>query len=237
MKNTLFVTILMFAVLVFSCKKETTEPVNPEPPIPQSSNKWFSVTDSTKVYFSHGNLQYEALSDIWKFAENQWDTNVGDGWSNLLNWRNYDSVVDNYRNMTKDEWLYVLETRNTNSGTRYAKAQLNGINGMILLPDGWDNRIYELNEINIYTADYPSNVIDSTLWESTMEPQGAVFLPASGYRIGEDVYGMVDYGYYWTATGYNDSWAYYWRFGIHFYETNKCPRDYGLAVRLVCDAE
>ena len=100
MKNTLFVTILMFAVLVFSCKKETTEPVNPEPPIPQSSNKWFSVTDSTKVYFSHGNLQYEALSDIWKFAENQWDTNVGDGWSNLLNWRNYDSVVDNYRNMT-----------------------------------------------------------------------------------------------------------------------------------------
>ena len=33
----------------------------------------FSVSDSTKVYFSQGNLQYQASSGTWRFAEHQWD--------------------------------------------------------------------------------------------------------------------------------------------------------------------
>ncbi|MBR4498358.1 MAG: hypothetical protein IKP08_06750 [Bacteroidales bacterium] len=37
----------------------------------------FSVSDSTKVHFSQGNLQYQASSNTWRFAENQWDF-VGD---------------------------------------------------------------------------------------------------------------------------------------------------------------
>ena len=37
----------------------------------------FSVSDSTKVYFSQGNLQYQASSKTWRFAEHQWDF-VGD---------------------------------------------------------------------------------------------------------------------------------------------------------------
>ena len=31
----------------------------------------FSVSDSTKVYFSQGNLQYRASTGTWKFADNQ----------------------------------------------------------------------------------------------------------------------------------------------------------------------
>ncbi len=37
----------------------------------------FSVSDSTKVYFSQGNLQYQASTNTWRFAEHQWDY-VGD---------------------------------------------------------------------------------------------------------------------------------------------------------------
>ena len=37
----------------------------------------FSVSDSTKVHFSQGNLQYQASTNTWRFAENQWDF-VGD---------------------------------------------------------------------------------------------------------------------------------------------------------------
>ena len=37
----------------------------------------FSVSDSTKVYFSQGNLQYQASTNTWRFAEHQWDC-VGD---------------------------------------------------------------------------------------------------------------------------------------------------------------
>ena len=33
----------------------------------------FSVSDSKKVYFSQGNLQYQASTGTWRFAENQWD--------------------------------------------------------------------------------------------------------------------------------------------------------------------
>ena len=37
----------------------------------------FSVSDSTKICFSQGNLQYQASASTWRFADNQWDF-VGD---------------------------------------------------------------------------------------------------------------------------------------------------------------
>ena len=82
----------------------------------------FSVSDSTKVYFSQGNLQYQASTNTWRFAEHQWDC-VGDsikgnvyengvksdnlkfsptydGWIDLFGWgtSGYNSVYpyDNY---------------------------------------------------------------------------------------------------------------------------------------------
>lgn len=36
-------------------------------------NSLFSVSPTQKVYFSQGNLQYQASSNTWRFAENQWD--------------------------------------------------------------------------------------------------------------------------------------------------------------------
>ena len=37
----------------------------------------FSVSNTKKIYFSQGNLQYQASTGTWRFAENQWDF-VGD---------------------------------------------------------------------------------------------------------------------------------------------------------------
>ena len=40
----------------------------------------FSVSDDKQVYFSQGNLQYQASTGIWRFAENQFDyIGAGDG--------------------------------------------------------------------------------------------------------------------------------------------------------------
>lgn len=36
-------------------------------------NGVFSVSSSTKVHFSRGNLQYKASTNTWRFAENQWN--------------------------------------------------------------------------------------------------------------------------------------------------------------------
>lgn len=55
----------------------------------------FSVSASTKVHFSQGNLQYQASTSTWRFAENQYDmigsdnSNISDtytGWIDLFGW-------------------------------------------------------------------------------------------------------------------------------------------------------
>ena len=56
---------------------------------------WFSVSADTKVYFSKGNLQYQASTKTWRFAENQYDiigednkniSDTCDGWIDLFGW-------------------------------------------------------------------------------------------------------------------------------------------------------
>ena len=59
-------------------------------------NGKFSVSATKQVVFSQGNLQYQASTDTWRFAENQWDTigAVGNaqiaadyaGWIDLFGW-------------------------------------------------------------------------------------------------------------------------------------------------------
>lgn len=39
----------------------------------------------------------------------------------------------NWRTLTKDEWIYLLDTRITQSGIRYVKAEVNGV---VFLPAG-----------------------------------------------------------------------------------------------------
>ena len=55
----------------------------------------FSVAEGSYVNFSRGNLQYQANTDTWRFAENQWDcvgpdnANISetyDGWIDLFGW-------------------------------------------------------------------------------------------------------------------------------------------------------
>ena len=76
----------------------------------------FSVSDSTKVYFSQGNLQYQASTGTWRFAEHQWDF-VGDS----INGNVYENGVksDNLKiSPTYDGWidLFGWGTSGWNSG-------------------------------------------------------------------------------------------------------------------------
>lgn len=49
----------------------------------------FSVSDTLKVVFSFGNLQYEASSKTYRFAENQWEVISGENFQKPL--KTYDS--------------------------------------------------------------------------------------------------------------------------------------------------
>ncbi|MBR0072958.1 MAG: hypothetical protein IJP95_03905, partial [Bacteroidales bacterium] len=142
-----------------------------------------------------------------------------------------------WRTPTKDEWVYVLNTRPTSSGVRYAKAKVNGVPGLIIVPDNWSTSTYALYSTNTTNAAYTTNEIDSAQW-TTLENAGCAFLPAAGDRNGTSVYYVGSGGYYWSATYYNSYYASY----LYFYSGNVGPSDYyyrylGQSVSLVRSAE
>ncbi len=142
-----------------------------------------------------------------------------------------------WRTPLGDEWTYLLNTRTTTSGVRYAKACVNGVNGLIIVPDGWSQTTYELKSTNIGEVNYTVNVIALEVW-SNLESAGAVFLPAAGSRISGNVTHVGDYGDYWSATVANKNGAYYMTFESDLLDTHDpCSRYVAGSVRLVRDAE
>ena len=237
-----------------------------------SSNGEFSVSSNNKVCFAKGNLQYQASTKTWRFAEHQWDM-IGDanknisssysGWIDLFGWgtgnnptksstssSDYSTFTDwgnntisngggkSWFTLTKDEWVYVFDKRSTSSGIRYAKAIVNGVNGVILLPDNWSSSNYSLSNTNKYDAGFSSNRISQSDWTNKFEANGAVFLPAAGWRGGSGVYYVGSRGFYWSASYKVSDRASY----VCFYESGLLAdgwsrREDGQSVRLVCSAE
>ncbi|MBO4739721.1 MAG: hypothetical protein J5606_09225 [Bacteroidales bacterium] len=142
-----------------------------------------------------------------------------------------------WRTLTKDEWVYLMNTRSTSSGVRYAKANVMGTNGVIIVPDNWSTSVYTLNSTNTTSANYTTNIINSNDWVK-MENAGCVFLPAAGSRNGTSVDNVGSIGYYWSGTYYYSDNA----FSLYFYSSNLDPSSYyyryfGLSVRLVRSAQ
>ena len=133
--------------------------------------------------------------------------------------------------------MYLLQTRTTSTGIRYAKAQVLGVNGMLLLPDDWSEEIYSLNNTNTHTASFTSNVISVMQWPM-LERAGVVFLPAAGIRNMREVSEVGTCGYYWSTTSASIS---YNALGIYFNDSqhgqNNTGRFFGSSVRLVHDIE
>ena len=279
---------------------------------------FFTVSDSTKVIFSPGNLQWSAngggstqtthavagggtAAGTWRFAEYQWNfvgnASLGNvywergkcdnariqhdypGWIDLFGWAtsgynrcspfwtetspyyygngntnimgtNYDWGVYNaiynpktsstdapgiWRTLTFDEWNYLLNNRITTSGIRYAKAIVNGVEGLIIVPDNWNDITYHLFCSNSYSALYTSNIISALDW-GTLENAGAIFLPGAGLRNGCSI-SVIGCGNYWSTDCYDSDNAY--ALGICFSEnwltTNRSTRNKGRSVRLVRD--
>ena len=274
-------------------------------------NGKFSINNSgDQVYFSQGNLQYQANTNTWRFAENQWDyvgtqtpDNYGlvggtvtgsdnrnisqtySGWIDLFGWGTsgcnhgancyqpwststsysdyyaYGSLSSNlynqtgmadwgvynplsnggnqanqWRTLTQPEWNYVFYNRSTTSGVRFAKAKVNDVNGVILLPDDWSSDTYNLSNANTNGVSYSSNVITALQW-STLEQAGAVFLPSAGYRYGTSVCLVGDYGYYWSSSYFSTDCARGISFDNANLGTDESRRGNGQSVRLVAPVE
>lgn len=263
------------------------------PAVPQGAiNGLFSVSATQQVWFSQGNLQYQASTNTWRFAENQWDY-VGSGnnnasptysgwidvfawgtsgynhgavcyqpWSMSGNYSDYyaygnsiynlynqdgradwgynpisngGNTINMWRTLPEMQWNYLLRNRNTPSGIRYAKAKVNNVDGVILLPDNWNASIFSLNNTNQGEVSFSSNIITSDQWTG-LQNAGAVFLPMGGWRwfIDNNHGWQNNNTYYWSSEAFSENLGDALRIQPDRIEpTEILGREEGACVRLV----
>ena len=141
-----------------------------------------------------------------------------------------------WRTLTIEEWDYILEKRTTATGIRFAKAAVDGVWGLLLLPDDWDSTYCSLRKYNDDDVDYTPNNLTEPFWTEKAEAQGAVFLPAAGIRDFGYVGLVGKYGLYWSSSCLNPKEA----LGIYFsnsffYHSITTDKSSGRSVRLVRD--
>lgn len=224
MKQILNIMLLCMAILVVSCEGNN--------PSTEDSNGVFSVSESQKVVFSQGNLQYHLTEQKWQFAKNQLDKigrdNVYDNlsqnkvaWIDLFGWsgstgaakfgvsisdkdEDYsgdfvdwginkigNDVPNTWRTLTSKEWGYLFSKR-PNAQNLFAYATINGMKGVILLPDNWSTPngltfipsttkdLFWVEEWQCYDTDnancFYHNTYTLDQW-GKMEQAGAIFFP------------------------------------------------------------
>ena len=143
-----------------------------------------------------------------------------------------------WRTLTYDEWKYLINGRPNASSLR-GVAQVNGVNGLVFLPDNWTCPVgvtFKSGFHSSYGVDYYAayQTFTSDQW-SKLEAAGAIFLPAAGYRIGSYVDKVRRDGNYWSATEYVSDYVRCLSFGSDGASMGYSYRDYGRSVRLVKD--
>ena len=152
-----------------------------------------------------------------------WGTKIGPGWRTL-----------ELTGKTSGEWYYLINGRN-NAGNLRGEGIVNGVKGLIVLPDNW----VKPGDVSFASgSNYSSNTYDSGQW-AKMEAAGAVFLPSAGKR-GVLYVSELDKGRYWSSTNDNGRQSFFFHFqdGWIFPDdlTASWDKNMGLSVRLVRDA-
>lgn len=261
------------SISLIAPSESPNDPVTPTPTGNGVLSGEFSVSETTKVHFSQGNLQFIGK---WQFAEHQWDyfgesqsvdhrdlfawgtgdapnkiSEDYDDYSTFVDWgtnaiTNGGNTANQWRVLTKDEWVYLFYTR-ANASTLFGLGSVNGVNGTILLPDNWvlpdgasfsASTTQDLADKGGYFnsangTNFSHNTYTTEQW-SVMESAGAVFLPASGNRWGADVIDVGLCGGYWSFPPYDTGYAYSLYFDPgYLYPQYRYYRGSGFSVRLV----
>ena len=292
-------------------EQKTFTTIQNSPSVPTGAiNGLFTINENgAQVWFSQGNLQYQASTNTWRFAENQWDYVGGfyneqrygtvyengiqcdnelisptyDGWIDHFGWgtsgynhgavcyqpwsisetnsdyyaygsqsynlsdqtgqadwgynaiSNGGNTENTWRTLSNNEWSYVMFHREIPCGFSFVEAKVNGVNGLILPPDNWDNSIYTFQAPNC-ACGFESNIISLEQWNS-LQDYGLVFFPAAGQREGGTASGCFEWnGEYWTTTTGDYAAQHAWFHPSNIGTDNAQPNYYGKSVRLVRDA-
>ena len=219
----------------------------------QSTNTW-SFAENQWDYLGEANIAIDAdvLADKvdlfgWSTSATYFGVSTSEDYDDysgsFVDWGTNtigSDAPNTWRTLSYDEWNYLLNTR-PNANSLKGVAQVNGVNGLILLPDSWTcpaGVIFKSGFHSEYSVEaYGQYQTFSAEQWSKLESAGAVFLPAAGSRAGSGVYRVQDNGYYWSATEYDGYGAGYLYFGSDEAGMYNVSRDFGRSVRLVKDIE
>ena len=142
--------------------------------------------------------------------------------------------------LTTDEWAYLVATKCLND-SKLGITIVNGIQGLVILPDDWilpNGVTFESNTFEesytfeeIFTAE-AKNEYNIANWK-IMESAGAVFLPYAGMRSTTGGNKFSNSIFYWLATAYSNTNAY----SMFWADVWPDSRSRGYPVRLVRVAE
>lgn len=185
---------------------------------------WSTDTDPSTAW----GVTLEDNNDLYTGNFVDWGTAIGDGTT--------------WRTLTSAEWEYLRASRQ-NAAQLIGIGSINGVHGLILLPDNWvtpegitfKSGYSDKEYSSVAFEEYQSFTLEQ--W-AIMQAAGAVFLPCSGFRLGTSLAYMQLAGLYWTSSphaAYGPRFASYFLFMCDGAGVGYDTRSGGNAVRLVRD--
>ena len=215
-----------------------------------ANNEWrFAESQLDYIGNANGNISstYNGWIDLFGWSTSTTNFGVSTSTSNsdysgsFVDWgmnKIGNDAPNTWRTLNYDEWNYLCWER-PNCSNLCGVAQVNGVNGLVFLPDNWTcpaGVIFKSGFHSNYGVDYYAayQTFTAEQW-SKLEAAGAIFLPAAGYRGGTSVGSVRNCGYYWSATGCDGYGAYCLVFDSGGAYMGGSDRNYGRSVRLVKD--
>lgn len=209
-----------------------------------------AITTGAAFYYGPKNGSSYTVSLVGNYAKSDWGVHneISNGGGVAGKWRlltaGTGSEADTLFNKRTTITSNMPSGENSNQA-RYIKARVttSNIKGLIIFPDNYKHpsgvsvsgsgRIYNSRSTNCY---YEGFTVDNNSW-NIMESEGAVFIPAAGYRINLNLYSIGTDAYYWYSTHNTKDDAYALKFlnnaASSLYDGT--AKNYGCSVRLVQD--
>lgn len=186
-----------------------------------ATNQWDKIGNATANTSISGNGKISANGTVDLFGWSTSATYLGINNSTdntkylgeFSDWGSHSHVIagvrGGWRTLSGDEWYYLFIKRSTTSTYHYCKAKVNGVFGVILLPDDWSNDYYSLEKCDVVSLSFDDgaipdkNKISLADWNKYFIPHGVVFLPTTGHRYKEkstSVEAPDGRLYYWSST-------------------------------------
>lgn len=192
-------------------------------------NRYYNLDSYTGVQGSCFGPSNLALDITGANANYDWGV-----YNAILNGGNYPGL---WRTLTKDEWDYLILSR-LNAASKYGVATVDGVPGVVLLPDTWSlpSGCSFTAGVTTSQSDFSKNTYTPEQW-SAMESAGAVFLPKGGNISGSSYY--TTYGLYWSSSTYSseNGSAYLLSFTGNQVQITNRYRIHWISVRLCRDSD